>query len=80
MTTKLSLYQECKKRQFSCHYNVRIRMYAEKFWATVAPSNERSMRLLTRLGYQEISPSSGWPTLASYDPGDRVFRLIPSQA
>jgi [ribosomal protein S5]-alanine N-acetyltransferase len=51
-----------------------------EFWATVAPSNERSMRLLARLSYQEISPSSGWPTLASYDPGDRVFCLISQQA
>ncbi len=45
-----------------------------EFWATVAPSNERSMRLLARLDYQEIT--DGWPTLASYDPGDRVFCLI----
>ena len=41
-------------------------------WAAVLPGNGRSMRLLHRLGYHEVS--SGWPALRSYDPGDRVFR------
>jgi RimJ/RimL family protein N-acetyltransferase len=44
-----------------------------EFWATVAPSNTRSIRLLERAGYGE-APSETWPRLTSYDPGDRVFR------
>ena len=42
------------------------------FWATVLPKNERSVRLLRRLGYAEVT--GGWPELASYDEGDLVFR------
>lgn len=45
---------------------------AADWWASVCPGNERSMKLLTRLGYIEVA--SGWPALTSYDPGDRVFR------
>lgn len=40
-------------------------------WATTSPKNTRSIRLLSRLGYQEVIDS--WPALASYAPGDRVF-------
>jgi len=45
---------------------------AETLWATVAPSNERSVRLLKRLGYTPVA--DGWPELGSYDEGDLVFR------
>lgn len=41
------------------------------FWAAVEPGNERSVRLLARLGYREVE--SGWPELWSYVEGDRVF-------
>ncbi len=42
------------------------------WWASVCPGNDRSVRTLTRAGYEEVT--SGWPALTSYDPGDRVFR------
>ena len=45
---------------------------ARTWWATVAPANERSVRLLGRLGYTPVV--DGWPKLGSYDPGDLVFR------
>jgi RimJ/RimL family protein N-acetyltransferase len=44
---------------------------ARMFWATVLPSNERSVRLLKRLGYQTVP--EGWPPLGSYQEGDLVF-------
>ena len=42
-------------------------------WATVAPSNVRSARVLRALGFARVDvPRS--PRLVSYDPGDLVFR------
>jgi RimJ/RimL family protein N-acetyltransferase len=43
-----------------------------QWWATVHPSNHRSIRLLTRLEYEEVD-SSKRPKLQSYDLGDRCF-------
>lgn len=43
-----------------------------QWWATVHPANQRSGRLLTRLGYEEVD-SSKRPKLHSYDSGDRCF-------
>lgn len=45
-----------------------------EFWATTAPANSRSIRLLLRSGYQPSALSDARP-LASYQPGDKVFRL-----
>jgi RimJ/RimL family protein N-acetyltransferase len=45
---------------------------ATELWATVAPQNERSIRLLTRLGYAPVA--AGWPKLYSYDDGDLIFQ------
>lgn len=45
-----------------------------QWWATVHPANQRSIRLLTRLGYEEVN-SSQCPKLYSYDSGDRCFVL-----
>jgi RimJ/RimL family protein N-acetyltransferase len=42
-------------------------------WATVHPNNERSIQLLLRIGYQRSDLDPLKP-LASYDPGDFVFR------
>jgi len=39
-------------------------------WATVLPSNQRSVGLLKRLGYTQMTT---WPELVSYDEGDLVF-------
>jgi RimJ/RimL family protein N-acetyltransferase len=41
-------------------------------WATVHPDNVRSVRLLVRLGFQEVAVTAA-PVLGSYDPGDLVF-------
>jgi len=44
-----------------------------EFWATVSPNNDRSLRLLARLGYGEAT-SVLWPVrLLTYNSGDRVF-------
>jgi RimJ/RimL family protein N-acetyltransferase len=43
-----------------------------QWWATVHPANQRSIRLLMRLAYQENDPRDR-PNLQSYDPGDRCF-------
>ncbi|MFH7245347.1 MAG: GNAT family N-acetyltransferase [Spirulina sp.] len=42
------------------------------WWATVHPRNQRSLRLLKRLGYREVKASQ-CPELQSYDLGDRCF-------
>ena len=42
-------------------------------WATTVPANLRSQSLLMRSGYSEVDVSL-IPPLASYDPGDLVFR------
>jgi RimJ/RimL family protein N-acetyltransferase len=49
---------------------------ASKLWAAITPNNERSIRLVQRLGYIQVN--SGWPDLYSYDEGDLVFfRDVP---
>ena len=42
------------------------------WWAAVHPANDRSSRLLARLGYEEVEFSQA-PNLRSYDAGDRCF-------
>ena len=42
-----------------------------EWWATVHPDNRRSIRLLARLGYEEVLGRR--PQLQSYDSGDRCF-------
>jgi RimJ/RimL family protein N-acetyltransferase len=42
------------------------------WWATVHPSNQRSIRLLKRLGYEQVAAIDS-PKLYSYDPGDYCF-------
>jgi RimJ/RimL family protein N-acetyltransferase len=42
------------------------------WWATVHPANQKSIRLLIRLGYKEVD-SDNRPQLNSYDSGDRCF-------
>jgi RimJ/RimL family protein N-acetyltransferase len=54
------------------HEQLRADGAAQALWATVAPGNERSLRLLARLGYAPVA--EGWPALGSYDDGDLVFR------
>ena len=53
------------------HERLREDGAAGTLWATVAPENEPSVRLLTRLGYAPVA--DGWPELGSYDEGDLVF-------
>ena len=43
-----------------------------QWWATVHPDNQRSIRLLRRLGYAEVDPSNR-PNLQSFDLGDLCF-------
>lgn len=43
-----------------------------EWWATVHPRNQRSIRLLKRLGYKEVD-SNQCPELYSYDLGDCCF-------
>lgn len=54
---------------FQCHLH-QAEGVAE-FWATTIPQNTRSIRLLLRLGYTQITKD--WPPLLSYDAGDLVF-------
>jgi RimJ/RimL family protein N-acetyltransferase len=49
-------------------------MPAAVWWATVHPDHQRSIRLLARLGYDEVDASER-PLLQSYDLGDRCFVL-----
>jgi RimJ/RimL family protein N-acetyltransferase len=44
-----------------------------EFWATTAPGNARSIRLLERLGYTPVT--TAWPRPLSYEEGDLVFAL-----
>lgn len=48
-----------------------------EFWATTVPSNTRCQALLRRAGYRPVD-SSDSPPLASYEPGDLVFRRAPA--
>ncbi|MEM6750851.1 MAG: GNAT family N-acetyltransferase [Planctomycetota bacterium] len=43
------------------------------YWATILPTNQRSIRLAQRLGYTRVEDESLWPDLRSYDPGDWVY-------
>jgi RimJ/RimL family protein N-acetyltransferase len=43
-----------------------------RWWATVHPDNQRSMRLLMRLGYVAVAADTR-PELQSYDFGDQCF-------
>jgi RimJ/RimL family protein N-acetyltransferase len=43
-----------------------------EWWATVHPMNQRSIRLLQRLGYEEVDSHQS-PKLHSYDLGDCCF-------
>lgn len=54
------------------HEYVRSSCGVSKYWATTAPANERSIRLLLRSGYERVSLHEDRP-LGSYDPGDEVF-------
>jgi RimJ/RimL family protein N-acetyltransferase len=45
---------------------------ATEWWATVHPSNQRSIRLLMRLGYKQVDAHQR-PQLQSYDVGDLCF-------
>jgi RimJ/RimL family protein N-acetyltransferase len=47
--------------------------YVAEFWATTAPGNAQSIRLLERLGYTPVTTAS--PCLLSYEEGDLVFAL-----
>lgn len=48
------------------------------WWATVHPANKRSIKLLSRLEYEEAD-SNRQPQLQSYDFGDRCFVRIASK-
>lgn len=53
---------------------LRIVHGVSEFWATTAPANDRSIRLLLRSGYVPTALADDRP-LSSYEPGDKVFRL-----
>ena len=53
------------------HKYLAIAVPKTKWWATVHPENYRSIKLLIRLGYEEVS--NNLPKLQSYDFGDRCF-------
>jgi RimJ/RimL family protein N-acetyltransferase len=59
------------------HRQLQARTSASTFWATVRPENLRSIKLLRRLGYAQVSE---WPRLLSYDSGDAVYRRSASVA
>ena len=54
------------------HEYLAVAVPGTKWWATVHPENHRSIKLLTRLKYEEVSSR---PKLQSYDLGDRCFVL-----
>jgi len=55
------------------HQLLELEFRVFEFWATVSPHNDRSLRLLARLGYGEAAAVL-WPVqLLSYNGGDRVF-------
>lgn len=49
-----------------------------QWWATVHPNNHRSIKLLTRFGYERVD-SSKRPELQSFDEGDLCF-FLPNYA
>ena len=51
---------------------------AHELWAAVHPLNDRSLRLLSRLGFEAMPTPPSRP-LGSYDEGDVVFRLNTEQ-
>jgi RimJ/RimL family protein N-acetyltransferase len=54
------------------HDHLKVVVPRTQWWATVHPANQRSIRLLTRLQYEELD-SIRRPNLQSYDLGDRCF-------
>jgi RimJ/RimL family protein N-acetyltransferase len=53
--------------------SIRQNLNVTQFWAITLPQNKRSLALLERLGYQQVS--GPLPPLSSYDDGDLVFVL-----
>ena len=53
------------------HDHLQQNEHVSEFWATTAPRNVRSIRLLDRLGYAPAPEP--WPRLLSYEKGDLVF-------
>ncbi len=54
------------------HEYLAVAVPGTKWWATVHPENRRSIKLLIRLGYEEVDLSDQ-SKLQSYDLGDRCF-------